>query len=127
MQSRSVLSYFGSLYPEEDEYSRTMGPGDWVSFLVRFHPLIHEAEPSPEHGYKISEIHDLTFGSPQWFIFGTSTQGGQGSIFGQYRTRHVRLRGLRVLRFYRIWGPGGSVRLFPETGKALSPFPLVVL
>jgi hypothetical protein len=70
MQSRSVLSYFGSLYPEEDEYSRTMGPGDWVSFLVRFHPLIHEAEPSPEHGYKISEIHDLTFGSPQWFIFG---------------------------------------------------------
>jgi hypothetical protein len=70
MQSRSVLSYFGSLYPEVDENRRTMGPGDWVSFLVRFHPLIHEAEPSPEHGYKISEIHDLTFGSPQWFIFG---------------------------------------------------------
>lgn len=77
MQSRHVLKIFGSLYPEEDKYSKTMGPGDWVSFLVRFHPLIDEAEPSPKHGYKISEIHDLTLGSPQWFIFGKTRKAYQ--------------------------------------------------
>jgi hypothetical protein len=72
--AKKILQIFSTVERPGREV-KVMSPSDYVNFLVRFHPLVHEGEkPIPgnrsatDRGYKISEIYDLLYQTPFWFL-----------------------------------------------------------
>jgi hypothetical protein len=72
---------------------KVMSPSDYVDFLVRFHPLVHENErPIPgnaaNRGYKISEIYDLLFHTPFWFFVSPGKEADAEALYKRSLKRY---------------------------------------
>lgn len=94
LHAKKILQFFSTVERPGREVKK-MSPSDYVNFLVRFHPLVHEDErPIPgnrsaaNRGYKISEIYELLYQTPFWFFVSPGKEADVEALYNWSLKRH---------------------------------------